>query len=66
MITKKHVVIVGLALGLPTTIIAASLGVWSLVESGYFDIYVGLGIILAVIFNTFYLIIRYAKKSSSN
>jgi hypothetical protein len=64
MITKKHLAIVSLALALPSTIIVVSIGIWSLIEKGYLHEYVGVGIILAVIINTFYLIIKYAKKNS--
>ncbi len=66
MITKKYLGIVALALGLPSTIIAVSIGVWKLIENGYINSYVGIALILGVIINTFYLIIRYANKNSEN
>jgi hypothetical protein len=62
---KNPLVVLGLALGLPTTILFVALGVLELVKAEIISQNVAILIIIAVVANTFYLMIRYAKKSEN-
>lgn len=50
----------GLAMGLPSTILAVAVMAYKLVEAGLIEQWVGLLIVLVVIVYMFFLMIRYA------
>ena len=57
---QRQYVIMGLAMGLPSTILAVAVMAFKLVEGGYISQWVALGIVLTVIVYMFFLMIRYA------
>lgn len=62
---RKHLIVMGLALGLPSTILGVFGFIYLLVQKGYINWTVALVLLLLVIFNMFYLIFRYARKSKN-
>lgn len=62
---KRHWMVMGLALGLPSTILGVFGFIYLLVQKGYISWTVGLILILLVTINIFYLIFRYARKSKN-
>jgi hypothetical protein len=62
---SNPLVVLGLALGLPTTILAVALTVFHFVKEGYISQTVGLLIVIAVVINTFYLMLRYSKRNEN-
>jgi small-conductance mechanosensitive channel len=62
---KKYMMVMGLALGLPSTILGISLFVYYLMEQKIISHTVGLIIIVLVVVNIFYLMIRSVSKRKS-
>ncbi len=54
--------VVGLAVGLPSSILGVFGFVYYLIEKDYISAYVGLTLIVLIIIYTFYLMIKYAAK----
>lgn len=54
--------VVGLAVGLPSSILGVFGFVYFLIHKEYISTAVGLSLILTIIFYTFYLMIKYANK----
>lgn len=54
--------VLGLAVGLPSSILGVFAFAYFLIEKGYVSPAIGLGLILAIIAYTFYLMIKYANK----
>lgn len=59
---KKLIKVLGLSLGLPSTVLAIGLVVVNLIQENVISTTLGIIIILAVIFNIFWLIFRNLKK----
>ncbi|MBL7665420.1 MAG: hypothetical protein JNM93_09815 [Bacteriovoracaceae bacterium] len=59
---KKNLVILALALGLPSTILGVFILIYQLVQNHVINWTVGLIILLAVIGNTLFLMIKYVIK----
>lgn len=59
---KNQYIVMSLALGLPSITIGIFAIVYELIESGYISQYVGLFIVLLVLFQIFFLLIRSAMK----
>lgn len=60
---KPNIVkVLGLAVGLPSSILGVFALAYFLIEKKYMSTEFGLGLILTIIFYTFYLMIRYANK----
>jgi hypothetical protein len=59
---KKLLKVLGLSLGLPSTVLATGLVVVKLIQENVISTTLGIIIILAVIFNIFWLIFRNIKK----
>lgn len=57
---QRQYVIMGLAMGLPSTILAVAVMAYKLVEGGYISQWMGLVLVLVVIIYMFFLMIRYA------
>lgn len=62
---KKYWVAMALSLGLPSAILGIFAFVYSLVDKEIISWNVALIIMLAVIINTFYLILRYARSKKN-
>ena len=61
-IPDNKLVVVGLALGLPSTILGVSFFLYTLLKKNIISETVFLLILVTVIFNTFWLMIRYVYK----
>ena len=59
----QNLKVMGLALSLPTTMLAVIWGVMDLADRGIFPRWVALVIIVSVLFNFFVMILWYAKRS---
>lgn len=59
---KKLLAVMGLALALPTTVLAVAWAVLELIDSGVIGYAGGMAIILAVIVNFFFLMFRHLRK----
>lgn len=55
----NHWVVLGLAMGLPSTIVGVFFGLYYLVQQGKISWTVGLVVLVAVILNTLFWMIRY-------
>ena len=64
MFETKKLVIVGLALALPGSILGVFLGSYALVEKKIISNKVALLVVVLVVINTFYLMLKYAKNKS--
>lgn len=62
---KKYLMVMGLAMALPSTILGVSLIVYYLMEQKIISNLAGLVIIVLVIINVFYLMIRSVSKRKS-
>jgi hypothetical protein len=62
MKNNKSLIVLGLALALPSTLLGVGVSIVYLIQQKIISQTVGLLIIVAVVFNTFYLMMRYAKK----
>ncbi len=62
---KKYAIVVGLALGLPSTILGVFAILYHLVQENLISWNIALGIIVLVVLNTLYLMIRYVNKRKS-
>ncbi|MBC77282.1 MAG: hypothetical protein CME64_14825 [Halobacteriovoraceae bacterium] len=60
---KNLLAVMGLALALPTSILAVAAVVYQLIEKEIIGNMAGLGIILAVIFNIFFLMFKHLRKN---
>ncbi len=61
-IPENKLVVVGLALGLPSTILGISFFLYTLLKKNIISEALFLIILVAVVFNTFWLMIRYVSK----
>lgn len=61
MLQKKYLVVVSLALALPSTILAVCYFIYNLIKKGIINEIFGLIIIVLVILNSFWLMIRYGR-----
>ena len=59
---QKQYTIMGLAMGLPSTIIAVAVMASKLVDGGFISEGIGLVIVILVVISMFFLMIRYAIK----
>jgi hypothetical protein len=59
---QKQYTIMGLAMGLPSTIIAVAVMASKLVDGGYISESVALGFVILVVVAMFFLMIKYAIK----
>ena len=59
---SKYFVVLGLSLGLPGTIIGVFFLIYGLVENKVITWNIGLPILILVVVNTLYLMVRYAIK----
>ncbi len=59
---KKYLIVMGLALGLPSTLIGVFALLYNLVQAGLISWNVSLVIMVLVSVNTLYLMIRYVNK----
>ena len=60
---KNLLAVMGLALALPTSILAVAAVVYQLIEKEIIGNMEGLGIILAVIFNIFFMMFKHLRKN---
>ncbi len=61
-IDKKLLAVLGLAMALPTSVLAVAIVVYELIEAKLIGNGTGLIIILAVIFNIFFLMFKHLRK----
>ena len=60
---KNPLLVLGLALGLPSTILGVSLGILYLIKHNFISKNSGIFLIIAVVANTFFLMIKYTKRN---
>lgn len=59
---KKLLAIMGLAMALPTTVLAVAYVIYKLIEEGMISSEMGIALLVAVIANFFFLMFRYLRK----
>lgn len=63
---KKLLAIMGLAMALPTTVLAVAYVIYKLIEEGLISNGLGITLLVAVIANFFFLMFRYLRKERKN